>query len=458
MRLPPKIAGPLESLSSVVRSQLNRHSLWRSLLGLAFLFVLVPQVQALTPLERDLKKIEKYFDDNFCEDAFKLAKDLKASKEGAESFEVWYAYIRGQYCLHDVGSTMEVISEARQKLKLNAVQESMLTSFVREKVNEKFGEVRFAHSPGKSGQIELTISKVGALKDPTLDPYFEFVRKKVSDGIEPPAKIFLPLGDYEIDQVERSIEDANGINFVIGSEKLSRWKRAQIGDGQAIALGFTSMSGFTAPAYTVDQPGTTEQLLIGEYRLTFSSIPYLEMSSTHSRAAGSVGMMGVRFDARLRPPSPALGGVKTIEGGQLIPSFYSAAVSAMLDLPARFGFNFQAGAGVRAGYTSYVIYPAYLDAPEDDSDQGFLAAIYLPGLTIGPEWKLSAGKSVRSGTSGIQVGFELNGSLMVIAPIAKTGQVKLAGVEDSYEYTLGEDAAVWGPVVSGQLFFRTPFF
>lgn len=433
-------------------------TLGASLLWLVFLFVQLPLAHALTPLERDLKKIEKYFDDNFCEDAFKLAKDLKASKEGAESFEVWYAYIRGQYCLYDVGSTMEVLSEARQKLKLNAVQESILTSFVREKVNERFGEIRFAHSPGKTGQIELTITKVGALKDPTLDPYFEFVRKKVSEGIEPPMKVYLPLGDYEIDQVERSIEDSNGINFVIGSERLSRWKRAQIGDGQAIALGYTSMNGFTAPAYKVDQPGNQEQLLVGEYRLTFSSIPYVEMSSTHSRAAGTVGMMGVRFDARLRPPSPTLGGVKTIEGGQLIPSFYSLGLSAMLDLPARLGLNFQAGAGVRAGYISYIVYPAYLEDPTGTSEQGLLAALYLPGFSIGPEWKLSAGKSVRSGPSGLQVGFELNGSLMVIAPLAPTGEVKQAGYEDTYQYTVGEDAAVWGPVVSGQVFIRTPFF
>lgn len=429
------------------------------LVCLLFLCLLpLQQAFALTPLERDLKKIERYLDDNFCEDALKLAKELKNSKEGAENFDVWFGQIKATYCLYDVITTVELATEMRQKLKLTATQEGQISAFGREKVSELFGELKISYPPGKSGQIDIVISKVGELRNPALDPYFQLVRKKLADGVEPPIRVFLPLGTYEIDQVERSIEDAQGITFVLGKERLSPWKRAQIGDGQALGFGYMTMSGFTTDPYLVDQPGTSDQVLIGAYRPSYANTPFMEVSSTHSAAMGSIGMMGLRGDLRFRPPVDFLGGVKELDGGLLIPSFVSLGASMLLEIPNTFGFCFQAGAGLRVGGSSYTTYLAFVDLDSSDATNNVQAAVNLPSYVIGPEIKLAASRSFRAGAGGIQFGFEISTDLLFMVPAMRSGTIVLSSSGQEYDFTLGEDTALWGPVVSGTLFIRTPFF
>lgn len=416
-------------------------------------------ILAITPLERDLKKIERYLEDSFCEDALKLARELRNTKEGAESFDVVMGLIRAQYCLNDISSTLELSSEARQKLKLTPTQESVLTAFLREKVTSQFAELKFQLPPGKSGQVDIALSRVGDLKVPELEPYYLFVRKRLAEGVEPPVKVYLPFGSYEIDQVERTLETSEGITFTIGNERLSNWKRAQIGDGQAFGVGYLTLNGFTTEPYTVDQPGSDEQLLIGAFRPTFSSTPFFELSSTHSTAVGSVGMMGLRGDLRIRPPAEFLGGTESLEGENLVPSLYTIGASVLLELPQKLGVAFQVGAGIRAGYMSYTRYLAFVDITSSSgTSDSVQVAVNLPSYLAGPEVKASAAKAIRTGNSGIQIGFEVNANLQVLVPASREGMVRLSGSEDLYPFNIGEDTALWGPVVSGTLFMRTPFF
>ena len=439
----------------------KRRSAWQRLrTGLLCLLLITSShpAFALTPLERDLKKIERYLEDNFCEDALKLAKELRNGKDGAENFDVWFGQLQATYCLNDVGTAVEISSEMRQKLRLTQLQEGRVSTFVREKISDSFGELKISYPPGKSGQTDIVISKVGELRNPQLDPYFQVVRKKLADGVEPPLRVYLPFGTYEIDQVERSIEDAQGINFVLGKERLSAWKRTQIGDGQALGFGYLTFSGFTTEPYLVDQPGTSDQVLIDGYRPSYSSTPYLEVSTSHSAAVGSIGMMGIRADLRIRPALDFLGGVKELEGTLLIPSFIALGTSVLIEIPTKVGFSFQAGAGIRLGASSYTTYLAFVDLDSGDATNNVQAAVNLPSYVVGPELKLSAARSIRTGQGGVQFGFEVSADLMFMVPALREGTIKLSSTGQEYNFTLGEDTALWGPTVCGTLFLRTPFF
>ncbi len=417
-------------------------------------------VFAVTPLERDLKKISRYMNDGFCEDALNLAKELVKSKEGAESFDVRFSMVQAYYCLHDVASTIDTAAAMRQELTLDPGQELSLNTFYRTKIESKFGELRLVLPGGKTGTVEVEINKVGELDDPSLEPFYVFVKQRLDAGVQVPVTLYLPLGTYEIDQVERTLEDFRGITFVIGKEKLSKWKRAQVGDGQLVGFGFIDFTGFGGLEHT--QPGDESQDIVSSERLSFSSTPYLEVSSTHSMRLGTMGIVGVRVDGRMRPAMDALGGVKTTETGRLIPAYYSAAMSIHLAIPGPKGLIVNTGVGVRGSYIEYVQYLANISIPPEASGgQEPLvvpAGIDLGAAGIGPELTVGTGWAFRMGDSGIQLGIELQSGITVLSPLKQTGTVVYAGGPEEYEYELINEGVLWGPHVGVMLFARSPFF
>ncbi len=416
-------------------------------------------VQALTPLERDLKKINRYMNDGFCEDALQLAMELMKSKEGAESFDVRFAIVQAHYCLYDVGAALDAVTALRREVPLDPGQELSVNTFVRTKVETLFGELDLMLPGGKTGVVELELVKVGDLDEPSLEPFFQFVKQRLEKGIAVPARVYLPLGTYEIDQVERTIEDFRGITFVIGKERLSKWKRTQVGDGQLVGFGVINFTGFGGLEHT--QPGDDTAYIVSSERLSFSSTPYFEVSSTHSMRLGTMGIVGLRIDGRFRPPMDFLGGVATTESGRLIPAYYSGALSVHLAIPGPKDLIVNAGFGARGSYLEYVQYLANVSIPAGSNGNDALvvpAGVDLGALGIGPELTFGTGWAFKTGESGVQVGIEVQSGITVLSPLKRSGTVLYAGGPDEYDYELINEGVLWGPHVGVLLFVRSPFF
>ncbi len=432
---------------------------WFGPLALMIAGVVWP-AHALTPLERDLKKIGRYMNDGFCEDALRLATDLTKTKEGNASFDVRFSIVQAYYCLYDVGAAIEAAGSLRQEVTLDPGQELTLNTFVRTKVETLFGEVRLVLPGGKSGTVELELKKIGDLVEPTLEPFYAFAKRRLDEGMAIPGKIYLPLGTYEIDQVERSIDDFRGITFVIGKEKLSKWKRSQVGDGQLVGIGVMNFTGFGGLEHT--QPGDDTSYIVSSERLSFSTTPYLEVSTTHSMRLGTMGIVGLRLDGRFRPAMDFLGGVEATESGFLVPAYYSGALSIHLAVPGPKGVTVNAGFGVRGSYLEYVQYLANVTIPAPGSDVNaeplvVPAGIDLGAMGLGPELTVGTGWAFKTANSGVQLGIEVQSGITVLSPLRRSGTVLYAGGPEEYEYELISEGVLWGPHVGVLLFIRSPF-
>lgn len=419
---------------------------------------------ALTPLERDLKKVERYFDDNFCEDALNLAKDLKATKEGNESFDVWMALIRGTYCLHDVNETLSLINETQRSVKMDSTQNEKLRTFLNGKILTVFGELRFELPDGKTGKVEVQLNKAGPFVNPELEPFYEFSKKKLAEGVEIPYKVLLPFGSYEIDQAERTIDEPKGIGFVIGKEKLGPWKKTQVGDGQSVGFGWSSFFLHEGTPYRIKQQSGSTITLVDAQRLSMSGMPILEISSTSSSPFGTIGMIGRRIDFRVRPPVTGLPG----EVDPTLPasSFYSLGALLTLELPAAAGISMNFGVGGRFGLLSNIRYVFQLEgtAVSEGEDVGdltvnTLTVVPLSAYQFGPEALFTAGRSIRLGKGGLQFGIAVAGMLDVTRPVS--GRIQSSTCAEGVlncTFNIAEVPILFGPLLTTSIYLRVPFF
>lgn len=429
-------------------------------LALAGMLAPAPARAQTLDLRNNLKKLQRYLADGFCEDALQLATDLRRREDGARSFEVWYGIVQAHYCAREVGAALAAVDELQQAITLEADEARILGNFT-DDVEASFGQLRLKMPGNRPGHPRLSL-RVVELEDPERQPFADAAIARLAEGVDVPgAPLYLPVGRYEVEWTEVKIEDFIGAQYVVGRARPSPWRRSQIGDGQSLGLGIVTLQGFAGEAFTVNQLSGESQVIVTEDRLSTTRTPYLSLSSTHSFPMGTLGRVAIRVDGRWRPQTAALGGVSTTgEDTELVPTYASAGLDVQLQRVER-EWTLQGGIGARFTYFAYYEFIGFIvDGTEDaTSDAAYRISVDTPVVGGGPELLGAVGRSFRVGSRGVQVGLEGSLGFAALTTTAKSGDLTVTGDDFdgtvSYEL-LGE--VPWGTLVSVALYVRIPLF
>lgn len=449
----------------------------RYLLLLTVCLSIPGQVQAVdqeTLFRVQLKKIHQYLEDKFCQDALSLALDTQRRERGASRFDVGEAIAQAQLCLGRVLETLTTLDGIEQKVSVTPEERSRLNG-LREQVRSQYGELKLRLPGGRRDKIRVNLEIVGPLANPALQPFAEEVQASLLSGTItiPETRLFLPRGTYRIDAVSFEIRDFEGTTFVLGRERPKSMQRLSLGDGQAVGVGYLSLTGWQGDSLPIQQLSGGTQEVIGVDRLGTTASAFLELSSTRAWQWGTLGYVGLRLDLQWRPGVALPGDVVTDAVPGLNPAWAAGGASLQRALPIRGGWSISYGAGARVLRYDWLEYLALvaLEDPEGGAAPGTTdpytgestnisrMPIYMPTWGGGLEGMAATHWQLKAGKQPLQLGFELRAGLAALIPTQNEGQETLDTGAGTILLTWRlYQERLWGSYAGGVITLRMPLF
>ena len=421
-----------------------------------------------------LKKINQYLDDKFCVDALSLAQETLQKEGGAERFDVREAIARSQLCLGSVLETLATLDETEQRIPVTPEERGRLNQ-LRDQVRAQFGELKLRFPGGRRDKVRVTLTQVGELANPELAPFVTQVEAILASGslTIPDARLFLPRGTYRIDAISFEIRDFEGVTFVIGRERPSPPQRLSLGDGQALGVGYLSLTGWQGDSLPIQQLSGGSQEVIGVDRLGTTASAFLELSTTRAWQWGTLGYVGLRLDLQWRPGVALPGDVVSDGLPGLNPAWGALGASLQRQLPVKGGWSVSYGGGARVLRYDWLEYLAIvaLEDPDGGGASGTTdpysgettnisrMPVYMPTWGGGLEVMAASQWQVRAGKQPMQVGLELRAGLAGLVPTQQEGQETLDTGSGSVilSWRLYQER-LWGSYVGGVVTVRMPLF
>lgn len=419
-----------------------------------------------------IKKINQYLDDTFCQDALLLALETQQKEGGDALFELREGIARAQLCLGRIPETLAVLDETERVITVSPEERTRLNR-MREQVRAQFGELKLRLPRNRRDKIRVQLA--GKPDDPSLLPRMEEVQELLRSGtvMVPDSRLFLPRGKYEIDSVAFEIRDFEGVTFVIGKQRPPVSQRLSLGDGQALGFGYLSLTGWQGDQLPIQQLSGGSQEVIDVDRLGSSAGAFMEVSSTRASLWGTLGYVGTRLDLQLRPGVSLPGDVVSEGNPGLAQSWASAGASLHRQLPVKGGLSVTYGGGLRVLRYNWMEYLALVSL-EDENGEGAPGTndpysgettnisrmpIYMPTwgggleLTAASHWQLMLGKQP------LQLGLELRAGAAALFPTQRTGEERIdTGAGDVILRWRLYQERLWGSYGGGLLVFRLPLF
>lgn len=416
-----------------------------------------------------LKKINQYLEDQFCADALAQAQETLLREGAAEQFALREAIAKAQLCLGAVLETLTTLDETEQQLPVTPEERARL-NLLRDQVRSEFGELRLRLPGGRRAPVRTTLEQVGPLSMPGLQPYVTQVQARLASGTVrvPETRLFLPRGTYRIDEVPFEIQSFEGITFVLGRERPPALRRLVLGDGQALGIGYLSLTGWQGTGLQLSQLSGGTQEVIGVDRLGTSGSAFLEASHARVWRWGTLGYVGTKLDLQWRPGVSLPGDVVTGTVPGLTPAWAGLGMSLRRQQPLQGGFSVGYGAGLRLLRYDWMEYLAIVSLEESSGGTSSGSGetinvsrmpIYMPTWGGGLELLATSGWQLLAGKQPIQVGLELRGGLAALVPSVREGEQRLdtGDGELVLRWRLYQER-LWGSTLSTLLTVRIPLF